>query len=78
MESRSQSEIRKSNPNARIIFIAQNNDYLAETVLYSFAGGADGLYPRASLIQDAQGNSYGTTMHDGAYGYWGTVFVLLP
>ena len=39
------SEIRKSNPNARTIFIAQNNDYLAETVLYSFAGGADGLYP---------------------------------
>ncbi|MGA7381545.1 MAG: choice-of-anchor tandem repeat GloVer-containing protein, partial [Terriglobales bacterium] len=35
-----------------------------ETVLYSFTGGADGGAPSAGLIQDAQGNLYGTT-------YWG-------
>jgi uncharacterized repeat protein (TIGR03803 family) len=32
-----------------------------ETVLYSFTGGADGAFPRGSLIQDANGNLYGTS-----------------
>ncbi|MGA3088242.1 MAG: choice-of-anchor tandem repeat GloVer-containing protein [Terriglobales bacterium] len=44
-----------------------------ETVLYNFSGGQDGKYPSAGLIEDAQGNLYGTTMEGGAYGF-GVVF----
>lgn len=46
-------------------------------VLYSFTGGADGAYPMAGLVQDAQGNLYGTTNGGGAYGA-GTVFKIDP
>ena len=48
-----------------------------EKVLYSFKGGTDGAYPYGGLVQDAQGNFYGTTLDGGAYG-WGTVFMLQP
>ena len=45
-----------------------------ETVLYSFTGtGADGSNPAAGLVEDAQGNLYGTTYHGGTGGA-GTVF----
>jgi len=37
-----------------------------ETVLYSFTGGADGSQPEAGLIQDPEGNLYGTTYYGGA------------
>lgn len=47
------------------------------TVLYSFAGGADGGLPRAGLLLDKAGNLYGTTTVAGSYG-WGTVFKLAP
>ena len=47
-----------------------------ETVLYSFTGtGGDGAVPEAGLVQDAQGNLYGTTVDGGAFGQ-GTVFKL--
>jgi uncharacterized repeat protein (TIGR03803 family) len=45
-----------------------------ETVLHSFSG-ADGEYPLAGLVLDAQGNLYGTTFYGGASGF-GTVFKL--
>jgi len=45
----------------------------AETVLYSFTGGADGAYPVASLIIDKAGNLYGTTEQGGGSGL-GVVF----
>ena len=48
-----------------------------ETVLYRFTGGADGAYPRSSLIRDSAGNLYGTTSNNGVNGF-GTVFKLTP
>jgi uncharacterized repeat protein (TIGR03803 family) len=49
-----------------------------ETLLYNFgSNGADGMYPVAGLLRDAQGNLYGTTVDGGTYGY-GTVFLLAP
>lgn len=45
----------------------------AESVIYSFAAGADGSYPNASVIQASDGNLYGTTFQGGASNY-GTVF----
>ncbi len=47
-----------------------------ETVLYSFTGAkGDGEYPFAGLVQDTQGNLYGTTSQGGTSGL-GTVFKL--
>jgi len=36
-----------------------------ETVLYAFAGGSDGFWPQNGVVQDAQGNLYGTTPYGG-------------
>ena len=38
-----------------------------ETVLYAFTGGADGGYPQAGVIRDAEGNLYGATRGDGDF-----------
>ncbi len=46
-----------------------------ETVLYAFTGGADGRFPSASMVRDAGGNLFSTTMSGGASGL-GTVFKL--
>lgn len=48
-----------------------------EKVLYSFTGGVDGMWPRAGVIRDAEGNLYGTTEYGGAFGA-GAVFELTP
>jgi len=48
-----------------------------ETVLYSFTGGADGGAPYAGLIQDQEGNLYGTTGEGGEFG-WGVAYKLDP
>lgn len=34
----------------------------SETVLYAFGGGEDGGYPRAGLVEDQDGNLYGTAI----------------
>jgi uncharacterized repeat protein (TIGR03803 family) len=47
------------------------------TVLYTFQGGIDGAGPEASLVFDAAGNLYGTTVGGGQY-QGGTVFELTP
>ena len=44
-----------------------------ETVLHAFSGGPDGFSPLASLVLDANGHLYGTTIYGGAFGA-GTVF----
>jgi uncharacterized repeat protein (TIGR03803 family) len=46
-----------------------------ETVLHSFGGNPDGQYPITGVIQDANGNLYGTTFYGGVYNK-GTVFRL--
>lgn len=45
-------------------------------VIHTFSG-ADGSWPKASLIMDPAGNFYGTTSAGGTFG-WGTVFKLDP
>jgi uncharacterized repeat protein (TIGR03803 family) len=45
------------------------------SILYSFAGGTDGIDPVAGVTLDAKGNLYGTTSTGGSYGY-GTVYEL--
>jgi len=48
-----------------------------EKVLYTFAGGKDGLYPFSPLILDAAGNLYGATEVGGDRNL-GTVYELSP
>ena len=43
------------------------------TELYTFTGGADGLYSVSTPMVDKQGNLWGTTRYGGANG-WGVVF----
>ncbi len=54
----------------------------AETVLHAFSGGSDGNGPAGSLITDATGNLYGTTVYGGGSGCGGygcgTVFRIAP
>ena len=48
-----------------------------ETLLYSFCPAAnclDGAVPRAGLVQDSEGNLYGTTYTGGANIHYGSVF----
>jgi uncharacterized repeat protein (TIGR03803 family) len=51
------------------------------TTLHSFCaegGCADGAQSVAALIQAGDGNLYGTTSNNGAYGFYGTVFQITP
>jgi uncharacterized repeat protein (TIGR03803 family) len=56
---------------------AQGQTNWTEAVLYSFTGGADGGFPFAYLITEANGALYGTTTAGGPLGC-GTVFQLVP
>jgi uncharacterized repeat protein (TIGR03803 family) len=48
-----------------------------EKVLHSFAGGSDGSESLSTLVSDAAGNLYGTTIEGGDYGCnCGTLFKL--
>jgi len=46
-----------------------------ETILHSFKGGEDGIFPGSDLMFDSKGNLYGTTYYGGTYDF-GTVFKL--
>ena len=54
----------------------QAQNAVVQTVLHTF-GRSDGSDPEAPLVQDADGNFYGTTFSGGANGY-GTIFKLTP
>jgi uncharacterized repeat protein (TIGR03803 family) len=47
------------------------------TALYDFAGGSNGGYPVAGLVQDKDGNFYGTTQGEGNFNL-SVVFKLTP
>jgi len=47
------------------------------TQLYSFTGGSDGSAPYSNLVQDTDGNFYGTASTGGADGY-GVIFEFTP
>src|SRR5260370_5554180 len=47
-----------------------------ETVLYTFGGPGDGLYPQG-VVAGQGGGMFGTTLNGGAYGH-GTVFYMAP
>lgn len=57
------------------LLIATSAHAATETVLYTFTNGADGAVPFAGVIQDANGNLYGTAPY-GSNG--GVVFELMP
>ncbi len=48
-----------------------------ETILYSFTGESDGIYPAAGLVFDPAGNLYGATS-EGRPGEAATIFELSP
>jgi uncharacterized repeat protein (TIGR03803 family) len=51
-----------------------------QNIIYSFTGGVDGFYPKASVTLDRQGNLYGTCLYGGVGGGNGNgaVFELSP
>lgn len=62
---------------ALLLMATQAVEAQTESVLHSFAGGADGRIPEAGLVRDKSGNLYGTTYRGGTYDD-GTVFKVAP
>jgi uncharacterized repeat protein (TIGR03803 family) len=56
-----------------VFALTQSGNTWQETILYKFTGGNDGGGPGGQLIQDSQGNLYGTAGEGGAFG-GGVVF----
>jgi uncharacterized repeat protein (TIGR03803 family) len=49
-----------------------------ETILHAFSGSNDGDGPQGTLVRDASGNLYGTTVTSNYGGGYGTVFKVKP
>jgi hypothetical protein len=49
-----------------------------KTLLHSFSGQPDGIYPYAGLVFDSSGALYGTTVFGGTLDNYGTVYQLTP
>ena len=49
-----------------------------ESIIWNFAGGADGSVPSFQLVIDGKGNLYGETQDGGGSCSCGSVFVLVP
>jgi uncharacterized repeat protein (TIGR03803 family) len=60
-----------------VFALTQSGNTWQETILYKFTGGNDGGAPTGQLIQDSQGNLYGTAGEGGAFG-GGVVFEVTP
>jgi uncharacterized repeat protein (TIGR03803 family) len=50
----------------------------AFSTLHSFAGGTDGGFPYAALVEGNDGTYYGTTLSGGTNNGWGTAFAIAP
>jgi uncharacterized repeat protein (TIGR03803 family) len=58
--------------------LTHRDDSWTESVLYSFKGSPDGSSPSSTLVSDATGNLYGTTVDGGTAGGYGVIFRLAP
>jgi uncharacterized repeat protein (TIGR03803 family) len=68
-----------ANGNGVVYELSPGANGWTESVLHSFAGGADGANPISGVIMDSYGNLYGTTLHSGSTAVGGgTVFELTP
>jgi len=56
--------------------LTRSGNSWAQTVLWSFSGGADGAGPSSGLVFDSSGNLFGTTGYGG--NGWGVVYELSP
>ena len=71
-------------PVGTVYRLTKHGQHWVHTVLYAFAGGADGAVPEAEVVFDKNGNLYGTTNYGGSgapncFGQsCGTVFQLTP
>ncbi len=57
--------------------LTQSNGAWNTSTLYAFSGGSDGNIPADSVVIDAYGDVYGTTVAGGAYGA-GVIFQITP
>ena len=58
----------RPNGNGTVYELSPTPSGWQETVLHSFAGGADGANPATGMVLDKNGNLYGTTEYGGAVG----------
>lgn len=56
----------------------QENGTWTETILHNFGSGMDAEWPMGTLIFDASGNLYGTTLEGGDAGGYGAVYEIMP